>query len=76
MTDKRIFILDIMTTMLLWKMKHIVVLHSDAFFFFFFELHCHLQMFKKLQFGPQNHKSVCKMINVEIFYFASWILSC
>lgn len=58
MSDKRILTLDIMTTTLLWKMQHIVVLHSDTFFFLF-ELYCHLQMFK-------NYSLALKIISLSV----------
>lgn len=67
MSEKRIITLGIMTTVLPWKMQHIVLLCTGTFFPKSLLPAPNVQ---ELQFDPQNHKSVCKMINVELFYFA------
>lgn len=72
MSEKRIITVDITTTMLPWKMQHSVALYSGTFFF---KPLLPAPKVQELPFDPQNHKPVCKMINVELFYFAFCFLS-
>lgn len=69
MSEKRIITVGIMTTVLPWKCN-ILCYFVQALFFLKSLLPA--PNVQELQFDPQNHKSVCKMINVELFYFAFW----